>query len=80
MIPAVTKLTVYHNEDLVGVLQLSANDNSCVFEYASDWLRTGFSLSPLELPLHSGLHYADANKFGGNFAVFEDSMPDGYGL
>ncbi|MBR3871255.1 MAG: type II toxin-antitoxin system HipA family toxin [Paludibacteraceae bacterium] len=80
MIPAVTKLTVCHNEDLVGVLQLSANDNSCVFEYASDWLRTGFSLSPLELPLHSGLHYADANKFGGNFAVFEDSMPDGYGL
>ena len=80
MIPVITKLTVYHNEDLVGVLQLNANDNSCVFEYASEWLRTGFSLSPLELPLQSGLHYADANKFGGNFAVFEDSMPDGYGL
>jgi serine/threonine-protein kinase HipA len=80
MIPDITKLTVYHNEDLVGVLQLSANDNSCVFEYASDWLRTGFSLSPLELPLKAGLHYADVNKFGGNFAVFEDSMPDGYGL
>lgn len=80
MIPDITKLTVYHNDDLVGVLQLSPNDNTCVFEYADDWLRVGFSLSPLELPLTAGLHYADAKKFGGNFAVFEDSMPDGYGL
>ena len=80
MIPEIKKLTVYHNEDLVGVLQLSPNDNTCVFEYADEWLREGFSISPLELPLTSGLHYADAKKFRGNFAVFEDSMPDGYGL
>ena len=31
MIPVVTKLTVYHNEDLVGVLQLSAGHNHVFF-------------------------------------------------
>ena len=80
MITQVDKIIVYHNEDLVGTLQMTPDGKSCVFEYSQQWLRDGFALSPLELPLSSDLLYAQPDKFDGNFAVFEDSMPDGYGL
>ena len=33
-----------------------------------------------ELPLKTGLIYSKENSFGGGFATFEDSLPDGYGL
>ena len=52
----------------------------CVFEYDKHWLSEGFSLSPTELPLQSGLFYADKDRLSGSFALFEDSLPDGYGL
>lgn len=39
----------------------------------------GFSISPLELPLKSGLFVAKPQPFNGNFGIFEDSLPDGYG-
>ena len=52
----------------------------CVFEYDKDWIAGGFSISPWELPLRTGLIYSKENSFGGGFAAFEDSMPDGYGL
>ena len=52
----------------------------CLFEYDKEWLSSGFSLSPRELPLVPGLIYADPDRFGGAFAVFEDSLPDGFGL
>jgi serine/threonine-protein kinase HipA len=51
----------------------------CGFEYDSDWIRTGFSISPFHLPLKSGLIMAKQNPFGGNFGVFDDSLPDGWG-
>lgn len=51
----------------------------CGFEYDSDWIRTGFSISPFHLPLKSGLIMAKRDPFGGNFGVFDDSLPDGWG-
>ncbi|MDE6783102.1 MAG: type II toxin-antitoxin system HipA family toxin, partial [Paramuribaculum sp.] len=43
------------------------------------WLTDGFSISPLELPLRPGLFVAKPQPFFGNFGVFDDSLPDGYG-
>ena len=43
------------------------------------WLADGFSISPLELPLKSGIFVAKPQPFYGNFGIFEDSLPDGYG-
>lgn len=76
----VDKIEVFHNDTPVGVLQMTPDGNRCVFEYSKVWLKEGFSLSPLELPLESGLIYSQPDEFGNNFAIFEDSMPDGYGL
>ncbi len=58
---------------------MSADGKVCTFEYDNQWLASGFSISPLELPLKPGLFIAKATPFNGNFGVFEDSLPDGYG-
>lgn len=51
----------------------------CGFEYDPDWVQTGFSVSPFYLPLKLGLIMARRDPFGGNFGVFDDSLPDGWG-
>ena len=49
------------------------------FEYDPHWIADGFSISPLELPLKTGLFLAKPTPLYGNFGIFEDSLPDGYG-
>lgn len=80
MIPDISKLSVLYRDTTVGVLQTDPTTGVCVFEYDKNWLSNGFSLSPTELPLQSGLFFADKDRFEGNFATFENSLPDGYGL
>ena len=80
MIIDIPKVKVLYRDRPVGTLQLDPTTGACVFEYDRVWLAEGFSISPTELPLQGGLFYADKEKLGGGFAVFEDSIPDGYGL
>lgn len=80
MIAQVNKITVFHNRDLVGTLQMTPDGRSCAFEYSREWLSSGFALSPFELPLTSDMIFSEPDKFDRGFAVFEDSIPDGYGL
>ncbi len=49
------------------------------FEYAPEWLRSGFPLSPFFLPLTPGLKREDTLVFEGLFGIFDDSIPDGWG-
>lgn len=71
-------LYVYYQEQMLGRLAL-APDRRCVFEYESEWIRDGFSISPFYLPLKSGVFTARAEPFNGLFGVFNDSLPDGWG-
>lgn len=80
MIPEIDKIHVYYRDTFVGTIQRTPDKRRSVFEYDRNWLADGFSLSPTELPLSTGLKYGDKDKFNGNFATFEDSLPDGYGL
>ena len=73
-----TLLVKYHQAK-VGTLSLSVDNKLCAFEYDKQWLTDGFSISPLELPLKPGVFLAKPTPFGGNFGIFEDSLPDGYG-
>ena len=73
------KLTVKYHDRTVGTLSLTPDDRLCAFEYDNSWLSDGFSISPLELPLKTGLFIAKHQPFHGNFGIFEDSLPDGYG-
>ena len=73
------RLTVTYHNRIVGTLTMTPDGTRCAFAYDKEWLRTGFSIAPLELPLKSDLFIAKAEPFGGNFGIFEDSLPDGYG-
>ena len=75
----IDRLTVKFHDLVVGLLSLTPDNKLCAFEYDKAWLADGFSISPLELPLKTGLFIARATPFYGNFGVFEDSLPDGYG-
>ena len=75
----IEKLTVKFREQLVGTLSLTPDNRLNVFEYDKSWIADGFSISPLELPLKPGLFIAKPQPFYGNFGIFEDSLPDGYG-
>lgn len=76
---SIDKLIVKFHDRTVGSLSLTPDNKLCAFEYDKDWIAEGFSISPFELPLKQGLFIANPHPFYGNFGIFEDSLPDGYG-
>ena len=75
----IESLTVSCNGKKVGTLSLTPDNHLCTFGYDDQWLIEGFSISPLELPLRQDIFIAKPQPFYGNFGVFEDCLPDGYG-
>ena len=71
-------LKVFYNDILVGTLAKTP-DRVVAFEYDSDWLNNGFSISPFSLPLIKKIFIPKYDPFGGLFGVFNDSLPDGWG-
>lgn len=78
MIKNVLSVSVMYHGRKVGTLSMGSH-SCCQFEYDRTWLREGFSISPLQLPLKAGLFSAPWQPFKGNFGIFEDSLPGGYG-
>jgi serine/threonine-protein kinase HipA len=75
----VNKIIVTYHNLTVGILSMTPDNRLCAFQYDKIWLANGFSISPLELPLKPDLFIAKPEPFWGNFGIFEDSLPDGYG-
>lgn len=75
----IKQIEVVYDGRLVGRLALT-KERLCAFEYSAEWLNGGFSISPFELPLRSGVFVAKPNPFEGGFGVFDDCLPDGWGL
>ena len=75
----IKQIEVFLADRLVGRLALT-KEGLCAFEYAPDWFGSGFSISPFELPLRSGVFIAKPRPFEGGFGVFDDCLPDGWGL
>lgn len=73
------KLKVTFRDRPVGTLSLTPDGRLNVFAYDKSWLIEGFSISPIELPLQQGVFIAKPQPFYGDFGIFEDSLPDGYG-
>lgn len=74
----VEKLEVYYDGTHVGTLAPYQRYRTA-FEYAGEWIRNGFSISPFSLPLEPGVKIAPAEPFDGLFGIFADSLPDGWG-
>ena len=75
----INKVSVFYHNIKVGELNMTPDNMRCAFEYDKQWLISGFSISPLDLPLKQDLFIAKPEPFFGNFGIFEDSLPDGYG-
>ena len=75
---SIKQIEVIYDNRLVGRLALT-KEGLCAFEYSAEWLNTGFSISPFELPLRSGVFIAKPRPFEGEFGVFDDCLPDGWG-
>lgn len=63
---------------LVG--QLAEAENKIYFEYDTDFLKSSLWLSPFKLPLEPGLKEHREHSFGPLFGLFDDSLPDGWGM
>ena len=64
----------------VGTLAQS-NRGQIWFEYEPSWINAGFALSPMPtFALKLGAFKAANSTFGGLHGVFNDSLPDGWGL
>ncbi|MCL2806528.1 MAG: type II toxin-antitoxin system HipA family toxin [Treponema sp.] len=71
-------LNVFYDERRVGRLAQTP-EKLLAFEYDAEWLIDGFSISPFKLPLEKRVFIAPRDPFDGNFGVFNDSLPDGWG-
>lgn len=76
---SIKQIEVILNNRLVGRSALT-KEGLCAFEYSAEWLNSGFSISPFELPLHNEVFVAKQRPFEGGFGVFDDCLPDGWGL
>ena len=59
----IDRLTVKYHGEIVGVISLTPDDKRLAFEYDPRWLAEGFSISPLELPLKTGLFLAKPTPY-----------------
>lgn len=75
----ITRIVVTYHDRNVGTIALT-DKGLCVFQYDGQWLTDGFSISPFELPLRAEVFTGRPRPFDGGFGVFDDCLPDGWGL
>ena len=75
----VDRLKVMFGASQVGTLAMS-DKGQVFFEYTPEWLSTGFDLAPRSLAFNAVLQKAKDPLFDGLHGVFNDSLPDGWGL
>lgn len=71
-------LEVLYKGRVAGTLALTP-EKKAAFEYADEWLKDGFSISPFSLPLKKQVFIPQKDYFHGLFGVFADSLPDTWG-
>ena len=74
----IKSLTVKYHGRTVGTLAETIEKKGA-FQYDREWLKDGFSISPLSLPLETKVFIPKTNVLEGLFGVFADSLPDGWG-
>jgi serine/threonine-protein kinase HipA len=67
-------------DDITTVGTLIEKDHRSYFVYDQDFIRSGVELSPLRLRLQPGLIEHSNHAYGPLPGLFDDSLPDGWGL
>ena len=73
------KAGINFNDNIIPVGRLVMRERTVYFEYDSTFIERGTEISPLRLPLQSGVQSFDYDLFKGLPGVFNDSLPDGWG-
>lgn len=75
-------LTVFYNKEdqKIKVGRLAYQRTQIWFEYDVDFLQSGIELSPIKLHLQKGVISSKERTFDGLFGLFNDSLPDGWGM
>jgi serine/threonine-protein kinase HipA len=73
------KVGIHFGEDTLAVGRLAIRERQIYFEYDQSFIERGLEISPLHLPLQSGVQHFDYSLFEGLPGVFNDSLPDGWG-
>ena len=68
------------SDESLRVGELAEDRGRVYFEYAAEFLATGLNLSPFRLPFETGLFEHRDREFGPLPGLFDDSLPDGWGL
>ena len=63
----------------IAVGRLAMRERKIYFEYERSFIELNLAISPIKLPLQSGLQSFDTTLFEGLPGVFNDSLPDGWG-
>lgn len=74
----INNLKVLYKNRIVGTLA-ETNNRQIAFQYDTEWINNGFSISPFSLPLDNRVFLPKNMDFDGLFGVFSDSLPDGWG-
>ena len=73
------KVSIDFGNAVQTVGRLATRERKIYFEYDSAFIKSGIEISPLRLPLRSGVERFDTHLFEGLPGVFNDSLPDGWG-
>jgi len=67
-------------DNKIEVGKLILHDRLVYFKYDDKFLEQGFNLSPIKLEFDNRIQIAKPDPFHGIFGVFDDSLPDGWGM
>lgn len=73
------KVGINFGDGVMPIGRLAMHERTIYFEYDRSFIERGLEISPLRLPLKSGVSRFDYNLFEGLPGVFNDSLPDGWG-
>jgi len=73
------KVGLCFSNEIIPVGRLATRDHNIYFEYHDTFIDQKLNISPIKLPLESGLQTFNPSLFEGLPGVFNDSLPDGWG-
>ena len=73
------KVGLQFKEEIIAVGRLAIKNAKIYFEYEKDFIKRNLEISPIKLPLKTGLQVFESSLFESLPGVFNDSLPDGWG-
>jgi serine/threonine-protein kinase HipA len=73
-------VSIKFSGDEIEVGKLILDNRLVHFKYDDEFLTLGLNLSPIKLHFDNSIQIANPDPFHGIFGVFDDSLPDGWGM